>query len=66
VYKIVRTPNIDPPPPEQPQFVRVWSLQGVESVPQGRWSMLTPTVVSSWPSGPPPKGHLTSDINKRS
>ena len=38
-------------PSEQPQFVRGWTLQGVESVPQGCWPMLTPmlpTVVSSW------------------
>ncbi|XP_064875903.1 uncharacterized protein LOC115130063 isoform X1 [Oncorhynchus nerka] len=36
---------------EQPQFVRAWPLQGVESVPQGCWPMLTqmlPTVVSIW------------------
>ena len=29
-------------PTEQPQFVRGWTLQGVESVPQGCWPMLTP------------------------
>ncbi|XP_045557405.1 pulmonary surfactant-associated protein A isoform X2 [Salmo salar] len=36
---------------EQPQFIGAWTLQGVESVPQGCWAMLTPmlpTVVSSW------------------
>ena len=27
---------------EQPQFVGAWTLQGVESVPQGCWPMLTP------------------------
>ena len=38
-------------PSEQPQFVGAWTIQGVESVPQGCWSMLTPmrpTVVPSW------------------
>ena len=38
-------------PSEQPQFFGAWTLQGVESVPQGCWPMLTPmlpTVVSSW------------------
>uniref|UniRef100_A0A4W5L8I7 PR domain zinc finger protein 10 n=1 Tax=Hucho hucho TaxID=62062 RepID=A0A4W5L8I7_9TELE len=29
-------------PSEQPQFVGSWTLQGVESVPQGCWPMLTP------------------------
>ena len=36
---------------EQPQFVGTWTQQGVKSVPQGCWPMLTPmlpTVVSSW------------------
>ena len=47
-------PNIELHPPfpsEQPQFVREWTLRGVESVPQGGWPTLTPmlpTVVSSW------------------
>ena len=38
-------------PSEQHQFVRAWSLQGVESIPQGCWPMLTPmlpTVMLSW------------------
>jgi hypothetical protein len=38
-------------PSEQPLFIRAWTSQGVESVPQGCWPMLTlmlPTVVSSW------------------
>ena len=38
-------------PSERPQFIRAWTLQGVESIPQGCWLMLTsmlPTVVSSW------------------
>ena len=38
-------------PWEQPQSIRAWTLQGVESIPQGCWSMLTPmlpTDVSSW------------------
>ena len=38
-------------PAEQPQFIGAWTLQGVESIPQGCWPMLTlmlPTVVSSW------------------
>ena len=36
---------------KQPQLVRAWILQGVESIPQGCWPMLTPmlpTVLSSW------------------
>ena len=36
---------------EQPQFFRAWTLQGVESLPQGCWPLLTPmllTVVWSW------------------
>ena len=45
--------ELDPPlfPSEQPQFVGAWTLQGVESIPQGCWPMLTPmlpTIVSSW------------------
>ena len=38
-------------PSEHPQFIGPWTLQGVESVPQGCWPMLTSmlhTVVSSW------------------
>jgi hypothetical protein len=38
-------------PSEQPLFVRPWTLQGVESIQQGCWPMLTPmlpAVVSSW------------------
>ena len=38
-------------PSEQPQSVGAWTLQGVKSIPQGCWPMLTPmlpTVVSSW------------------
>ena len=38
-------------PSEQPQFIGTWTPQGVESVPQGWWPMLTPmlpTVVLSW------------------
>ena len=38
-------------PSKQPQFAGAWTLQGVESVSQGCWPMLTPllpTVVSSW------------------
>ena len=47
-------PNIELCPlftSEQSPFVRAWTLQGVESVPQGCWPMLTPMlhrVVSSW------------------
>jgi hypothetical protein len=38
-------------PPEQLQLVGVWTLQGVESVPQGCWPIWTPllpTVVPTW------------------
>jgi hypothetical protein len=38
-------------PPEQPQFVGAWTLQGVKIIPQGCWPMFTPMlsiVVSSW------------------
>jgi hypothetical protein len=38
-------------PSEQPHVIGAWTLQGVESVPQECWPMLTPmlpTVVSSW------------------
>ena len=38
-------------PSEQLHFIVAWTLQGVESIPQGCWPMLTPmisTVVSSW------------------
>ena len=31
-------------PSEQPQFVRAWTLRGVESVPQGCWPMSTSIV----------------------
>ena len=37
--------------PQKPQFVGAWTPQGVESIPQECWPMLTPllhTVVSSW------------------
>ena len=33
-------------PPEQPQFIGVWTLQGGESVPQGCWPMLTPMLLT--------------------
>ena len=55
VYKTLRTlPNIELLTlllSEQSQFVRAWTLQGVESVPPGSGSLLTPmlpTVMSSW------------------
>ena len=47
-------PNIDLHPflpSEQPHFKGAWTLQGVESVPQGCWPVLTPMlpiVLSSW------------------
>ena len=53
VCKTLKTPNIElhpPLPSEQAQFIGAWT-QGVESVPQGCWPMMTPmlpTVVSSW------------------
>ena len=40
-----------PHPPQHPKLVGAWTLQGVKSVPQGCWPILTPmlpTVVSSW------------------
>jgi hypothetical protein len=38
-------------PSKQPQFVGAWTIQWVESVPQGCWSMLNttvPTVLLNW------------------
>jgi hypothetical protein len=38
-------------PSEQTQFIGAWTLQGVQSISQGCWPMLTPmlpAVVSSW------------------
>lgn len=44
-------PQIRPPlPSERPKFDREWTLQGIQSVPQGCWPMWTlmlPTVVKS-------------------
>ena len=35
-----------PMPSEQPQFVVAWTLQGVKSLPQGCWPMLTPMLLT--------------------
>ena len=37
-------------PSELPQFVGPWTLQGVESVPQGCWPMFTPMLQVVWMS----------------
>jgi hypothetical protein len=37
-------------PSELPQFVGPWTLQGVESVPQGCWPILTPMLQVVWMS----------------
>jgi hypothetical protein len=55
VYKTLGTPSeywVAPPyAPRSASILWTWTLQGVESVPQGCWTMLTPmlpSVVSGW------------------